>query len=237
MRIGFRAAVIVASTIVMLAARVPSQAQAPAAGRAQAYRAPRTADGKPNLDGVWQALNEANWGIEGHAAAMGPVAVLGAQFAIPMEYKCPEFAEEVIYGRSRGRSRGVIAPMAVIGAAAQGPRTYDLPLAPEHVHWGYYDARVPPALRIASGDRVRVETMVAGGLQRLRLAGTTEAEIPESMKAVERLVRSFMFSFTFRPTKSKNTMPTIALSPASSAQTVAVKRNTKNEIVTRIQSP
>lgn len=73
-------------------------------------------------------------------------------------------------------------------ASAQTPRVHDLPLTPEHVHWGYYDARIPPALRVASGDRVRVETMVAGGLQRLRLAGATEAEIPESLKAVERTV-------------------------------------------------
>jgi len=47
---------------------------------------------------------------------------------------------------------------------------------------------VPQALHVASGDRVRVETMVAGGLQRLRLAGATEAEIPESLQAVERAV-------------------------------------------------
>jgi acetamidase/formamidase len=76
--------------------------------------------------------------------------------------------------------------LTIAGASAQAPRTHDLPLAPEHVHWGYYDPRVPPAIRVASGDRVRVETMVAGGLQRLRLAGATEAEIPESLKAVER---------------------------------------------------
>ena len=50
---------------------------------APAYRAPRTPDGKPNLNGIWQALNEANWDVEGHAAAMGPVAALGAEFAIP----------------------------------------------------------------------------------------------------------------------------------------------------------
>jgi len=74
----------------------------------------------------------------------------------------------------------------MVGASAQAPRTHDLPLTPEHVHWGYYDSRLPPALRVAPGDRVRVETMVAGGLQRLRLAGATEAEIPESLKAVER---------------------------------------------------
>jgi hypothetical protein len=48
-----------------LAAR-PSPAQAPA------YRAPRTADGKPELNGIWQALNTADWDLEGHAAAMGP---------------------------------------------------------------------------------------------------------------------------------------------------------------------
>jgi acetamidase/formamidase len=68
---------------------------------------------------------------------------------------------------------------------AQTPKVHDLPLSPESVHWGYYDARLRPALRVASGDRVRVETMVAGGLQRLRLAGAAESEIPESLKRVE----------------------------------------------------
>ncbi len=42
------------------------------AGQAPAYRAPRTKDGKPNLNGIWQAVNEANWDIEGHSAAPGP---------------------------------------------------------------------------------------------------------------------------------------------------------------------
>jgi acetamidase/formamidase len=78
---------------------------------------------------------------------------------------------------------------AAVAAMAQAPpRTHELPLLPEHVHWGYYDARVRPALRMQSGERVRVETMVAGGLQRLKLAGVADSEIPESMKAVERQV-------------------------------------------------
>jgi acetamidase/formamidase len=71
---------------------------------------------------------------------------------------------------------------------AQTPRVHELPLAPEHVHWGYYDARLAPALRVASGDRVRVETMVAGGLQRLRLAGVPDTDIPQSLKTVEQRV-------------------------------------------------
>jgi acetamidase/formamidase len=64
-------------------------------------------------------------------------------------------------------------------------RVHDLPLTPAHVHWGYFDARLPPALRIADGDRVRVETMIARGVQRLKDAGVKDDEIPASLKAVE----------------------------------------------------
>jgi hypothetical protein len=38
------------------------------AGQAQTYRAPRAADGHPDLNGIWQALNEANWDLEPHVA-------------------------------------------------------------------------------------------------------------------------------------------------------------------------
>jgi acetamidase/formamidase len=78
--------------------------------------------------------------------------------------------------------------VAAATTSAQQPRTHDLDLRPDHVHWGYFDSRVPPVLRIASGDRVRVETMLAGGLQRARLAGVGESEIPDSLKAIERNV-------------------------------------------------
>jgi hypothetical protein len=54
-----------------------------AASSAQTYKAPRTVDGKPNLNGIWQAMNTADWDLEGHAAAAGPVASLGAVFARP----------------------------------------------------------------------------------------------------------------------------------------------------------
>ena len=86
--------------------------------------------------------------------------------------------------------RTPVAALAALLSLAQAPspRIHELPLTPAHVHWGYYDARLTPALHVASGDRVRVETMIAGGLQRLRLAGASEAEIPESLKAVERQV-------------------------------------------------
>jgi hypothetical protein len=40
----------------------------PLAGQNAAYRAPRAADGKPDLNGIWQALNEANYDIQSHMA-------------------------------------------------------------------------------------------------------------------------------------------------------------------------
>src|SRR5438477_12502217 len=55
----------------------------PAPGQAPSYRAPRTADGKPNLNGIWQALTTADWDLQGHAAGKGPVPALGAVFAVP----------------------------------------------------------------------------------------------------------------------------------------------------------
>jgi hypothetical protein len=71
---------------------------APLAGQtAAAYRAPRTPDGKPDLNGIWQSLSGANYDIEAHMArpAMavrpgpyGPVPAaavlaLGAVGAVP----------------------------------------------------------------------------------------------------------------------------------------------------------
>jgi hypothetical protein len=48
-----------------------------------AYRAPRMPDGKPNLNGIWQALNTANWDLQEHAARPGLVLALGAAGAEP----------------------------------------------------------------------------------------------------------------------------------------------------------
>jgi len=74
--------------------------------------------------------------------------------------------------------------------AVHGQQAHDLPLAAHTVHWGYYDASIKPVLTIESGDRVHVETMVARGAERLRLAGVAESELPASIKAVEAAVKS-----------------------------------------------
>jgi hypothetical protein len=58
-------------------------AAALAAAQTPAYKAPRTAGGKPDLNGIWQVLNTANWDIQGHPAAAGPLPQLGAIGAVP----------------------------------------------------------------------------------------------------------------------------------------------------------
>src|SRR6202158_871765 len=79
MRNRFKYSMIVAVAMV----GVLSVAMKPAAGQARAYRALRSADGKPNINGIWQAINEANWDLTGHAARAGLSVEMGAWAAEP----------------------------------------------------------------------------------------------------------------------------------------------------------
>lgn len=71
---------VVAAGVVLLAGTM-----LPGGNPAQAsdYKAPRTPDGSPDLNGIWQALGTAHWDLEGHAARPGPIVALGALGAIP----------------------------------------------------------------------------------------------------------------------------------------------------------
>ncbi|MDP6579335.1 MAG: hypothetical protein QF681_01665 [Vicinamibacterales bacterium] len=58
-------------------------AVAPLGAQTPEYRAPRAADGTPDLNGIWQAMNTAHWDVEPHGAGPSVVRELGALSAVP----------------------------------------------------------------------------------------------------------------------------------------------------------
>ncbi len=58
-------------------------AQAPLMAQGSDYQPPRAPDGRPDLNGIWQAINTAHWDVEPHGAAPGVVRELGALSAVP----------------------------------------------------------------------------------------------------------------------------------------------------------
>jgi hypothetical protein len=71
-----------AATLTITAQQPAGRGDAGARGGAPTARPNRIA-GHPNLNGIWQAINSANWNLESHAASATAFPQLGAIFAVP----------------------------------------------------------------------------------------------------------------------------------------------------------
>src|SRR5215210_487338 len=76
MATGFRRALIVIAAAVAVGGAVWTQVPATSPAT-EAYKAPRTAEGTPDLSGIWQAVNTANYDIQAHAARPALAVVPG----------------------------------------------------------------------------------------------------------------------------------------------------------------
>ena len=114
MRTGLRANAVILGIVATAAALFWTQVR-PISGQTQPYAAPRAADGRPNLNGIWQALNTANYDLQAHAArpalALLPApprtGAPGLGRATPVELPAPEV-------RALGAVGGVPAGESVV---------------------------------------------------------------------------------------------------------------------------
>jgi len=73
--------------VVAAFAAVAFGAAAAAAQTQAAYNPPKTADGQPDIQGIWQVLNTAAWDLEDHGATLGVPAGHGVVDGGPIPYQ------------------------------------------------------------------------------------------------------------------------------------------------------
>ncbi len=71
----------------------------------------------------------------------------------------------------------------LLALAANGA-DYQLKATPGTVAWGYYWSAAKPVLRIKSGDRVEIQTMLTNSPERLAAAGVKAEDIEPELKAI-----------------------------------------------------
>lgn len=79
---------------------------------------------------------------------------------------------------------GALAQQTSTTVGAGKPTTHQLKPTPSTVAWGFYDAAAKPVLRIKSGDKVEVQTLITSSPTRLEGAGVAPAQVEQSLRDI-----------------------------------------------------
>src|SRR2546426_4826731 len=73
---------------------------------------------------------------------------------------------------------------AILLSQTSQPKTHRLEATPSTVAYGYYWSEAKPALRIASGDIIDVDTLLTNNPTGLSRAGVPDSKIQDSLKSI-----------------------------------------------------
>src|SRR6476659_10305442 len=79
---------------------------------------------------------------------------------------------------------GVALSTGLLYGQTRTPKTHRLEATPTTVVYGYYWAEAKPALRIASGDIIDVDTLLTNTPDRLERAGVKPENVQASLRAI-----------------------------------------------------
>jgi acetamidase/formamidase len=79
---------------------------------------------------------------------------------------------------------GLLCTLSALADTTRAPQTHRLEATPDTVAYGYYWSQAKPALRIASGDLIDVDTLLTNTPAGLEKAGVPAARIQSSLKSI-----------------------------------------------------
>ena len=151
---------------------------------------PATVDGKPNLSGIWQANNEANWDLEAHEARAGAVMQPGVY---PYDFTQVPAAPSLPFGAAGG----VPGSIGVVDGDGQIPYNPDALLQKQDngAHWLDRDPElkcqlpgVPRAMYmpypyqiVQSTDKIHIFFAFSNAARVIHLDDVAPSPVPQSM--------------------------------------------------------
>jgi len=84
----------------------------------------------------------------------------------------------------RALAAAVLIASATAGTGAQSPRTHRLEATPSTVAYGYYWSEATPALKVASGDIIDVDTLLTNSPAGLEKAGVPPEKVQASLRRI-----------------------------------------------------